>query len=107
MSKIIKFPTGGPVHPVPDAAIPAQSKSDPNPKGKAFLAGILRFVWVVTVLFWPVLKWIVSLDVLFQAVRMVYYWNTPGIYAGWTFLFHFGVLTALTYYVSIYQPKGI
>ena len=33
--------------------------------------------------------------------------STPGVYAGWTFLLHFAVLTALTYFVSIYKPKGI
>ena len=53
------------------------------------------------------LKWIVSIDVFFQFIRMVYHWNTPGVFAGWTFLAHFAVLVALTYFVSIYKPKGI
>jgi hypothetical protein len=78
-----------------------------NAKGKALLAGLVRLIWVVTVLVWPVLKWIVSIEVFFQFVRMIYHWDTPGVYAGWTFLVHFAVLTALTYFVSLYKPKGI
>lgn len=109
MSNIIKFPRSeqaGPVAPVP-AAVPVEATKVSNAKGKGFLAGVLRFVWVAVVLVWPVLKWLVSIEVFFQFVRMVYHWNTPGIYAGWTFLLHFAVLTALTYFVSIYKPKGI
>ena len=38
---------------------------------------------------------------------MLYHWNTPGVYAGWSFLAYFAVLTAITYFVSIYKPKGL
>lgn len=111
MSKIIKFPKGGPVHPGPPAAVPVQPQADPpkatNAKGGGFVAAVVRWVWIAVVLVWPVLKWVVSIEVFFQGVRMVYYWNTPGMYAGWTFLLHFAALTALTYFVSIYKPKGI
>ena len=69
--------------------------------------GLVKVVWVVAVLVWPVLKWVVTLDVLFQFVRMLYHWNTPGVFAGWTFMLHFTVLTALTYFVSMYKPKGL
>jgi hypothetical protein len=43
----------------------------------------------------------------FQFVRMLYHWNTPGVYAGWSFLAYFAALTAITYFVSIYKPKGL
>ena len=33
-------------------------------------------------------------------------WHTLGVYAGWTFLLHLGVLTGLTYFVGAYKPKG-
>lgn len=69
--------------------------------------GLVRTIWAVTVLVWPVLRWVLSFEVLFQMVRMFYYWNTPGVYAGWTFLLHFAVLTAITYFVSAYTPKGL
>ncbi len=65
----------------------------------------LTGLWTVTVLVWPLLKWIVALDCVYQLARAVYYWDTPGMYAGWKFLLHFGVLTALTYFVMCYQPQ--
>jgi len=74
---------------------------------KSVFNGVIHFVWVATVLTWPIFKWVLSLDILFQLLQMIYHWNTPGVYAGWNFLLHFSVLTAITYYVSIYKPKGI
>lgn len=65
------------------------------------------WVWMLTVLAWPVLKWVVSINVFFHFVKMFYYWDTPGIYAGWIFIFHFLALTALTYFVSNYKPKDL
>nr|BCU00955.1 KleE protein [uncultured bacterium] len=109
MTNIIKFPRGDAPKAMP-APVPvnsARSTNGFNARGKALLAGLVRFVWVATVLVWPVLKWIVSIEVFFQFVRMIYHWDTPGVYAGWTFLVHFSVLTALTYFVSLYKPKGI
>ena len=73
---------------------------------KAILRGVSRFVWLLTVLMWPIMKWVVTAEVTFQLFRMLYYWDTPEANAGWTFLLHFAVLTALTCYVSIYEPKG-
>lgn len=109
MSNIIKFPGGG--VPEPAAAPPDAGEAKPkgglNAKGKAILAGVWRAVWIVFVLIWPVLKWVVSIEVFFQLLRMMYHWNTPGVHAGWTFLLHFGVLTALTYLVAFYKPKGL
>jgi hypothetical protein len=101
MSKIIKFPTM--------AEPPKAAKPEPAPsaQGSGALAGIVKAVWVVTVLLWPFARWIIGIDVAFQAVRMFWYWHTPGVHAGWTFLLHFAVLTALTYFVSLYKPKGV
>jgi hypothetical protein len=61
--------------------------------------GFVKTIWVFTVLLWPVVSWIIALDCLFQLIRMLYYWNTPHIYAGWTFILHFSVLTALSFFV--------
>lgn len=111
MSNIIKFPRSEqfkPVSPVPVASV-NQDKLDKvsNQKGKTFVSGMLRFFWIAVVLVWPVLKWLVSIEVFFQFIRMLYHWNTSGVYAGWTFLLHFAMLTALTYFVSIYKPNGL
>ena len=85
----------------------AEFNSANEPTRPVVSGGLVKVVWVVAVLVWPVLKWVVTLDVLFQFVRMLYHWNTPGIFAGWTFMLHFAVLTALTYFVSMYKPKGL
>lgn len=70
-------------------------------------AAVVRGIWVFIVLVWPLLKWVISIDCVFQLARMMYHWNTPGVHAGFTFLVHFTVLTVLTYLVSIYKPKGM
>lgn len=102
MSNIIKFPKA-----IEQTAAPEPVRSAPaKAPGAGLLAGLDKFVWVVTVLLWPILKWVLSIATSFQFVRMLYHWNTPGVYAGWTFLAYFAVLTAITYYVSIYRPKG-
>lgn len=107
MSKIIKFPgvQDEPVTPTPPPEVP--TKPDRRFTAAAVLRAVVRFVWVITVLVWPIAKWIISIDVFFQFLRMFYHWDTPGVHAGWTFLAHFTVLTALTYFVSLYKPKGL
>ena len=107
MTNIIKFPgkAEAPAEVAPEPA--AQEKPASAAPRRGLFAPVVKAVWVVVVLVWPLLKWIVSIDVFFQFIRMVYHWNTPGVFAGWTFLAHFAVLVALTYFVSIYKPKGI
>ena len=95
MARILKFPSGQeapkakpvPAEPVPVVAQPPMAKK----------IGLV----------WPVLKWIVSIDVFIQMILMFARWDTPGSYAGWTFLAHFAVLTGLTYFVGVYRPKGL
>ena len=65
------------------------------------------WVWMLTVLAWPVLKWVISINVFFHFLKMIYFWDAHGVYAGWVFLFHFLVLTGLTYFVSNFRPKGL
>lgn len=109
MSNVIKFPKkdGQPVAPEPVKVASASARAVQKVEGHGLLAGLVKFVWMATVLVWPILRWVVSLEVLFQLLRMFYHWHTPGVHAGWTFLLHFAVLTALTYFVSVYKPKGV
>ena len=104
MTNIIKFPrqAEAAIEDKPKAAVPTPKAQQPGVG-----AAVVKGVWVFTVLVWPILKWIVSIDCFFQFVRMIYHWDMPGVYAGWTFMLHFAVLTTLTYFVSIYKPKGI
>ncbi len=104
MTNIIQFPRTNKTAILiePKVAAPV-SKPEKSGIGAALVKGI----WVFTVLVWPLLKWIISIDCFFQLVRMMYYWNTPGMHVGWTFIAHFAVLTALTYFVSVYKPRRI
>jgi hypothetical protein len=61
---------------------------------------------IVVALLWPWLKWVLAIDVTWQLARMVYHWQTPGVHAGWTFLGHFAVLIALTYFVAVRRSQG-
>ena len=106
MTNLIKFSkrARSPDQDRPKAAI---SIAIPSVKSPGLTAAVLKCVWVVTVLVWPILKWVISLDCVLQLVRMIYHWETPGVYAGWTFLLHFAALTALICFVSLYKPKGL
>jgi hypothetical protein len=105
MAKIINFPNSSRAE--LNQKSPPESELTRNKDlqhlGKS--GGVVKVLWVAAVLLWPWVKWFVVLDVLFQFGRMVYHWNTPSTFAGWTFLLHFGVLTAITYYVSMFKPK--
>lgn len=88
------------------AAAPA-APAAPASRLKKVLPAISRAAWTATVLMWPVLRWVVSIDVFIRLLVMLYQWDAPESYAGWTFLLHAAVLVALTCYVSIYKPPGI
>jgi len=90
------------------------AKSDATvrkPENSSAESGFVMWVWVCVVLIWRPLSWIISFDCMIQFIKMIYYWNTPNtthaVQASLIFLLHFAVLTALTYFVSVYKPKGI
>ena len=106
MATIIKFPQGDTFK-----GAPSRGTSKPGwgikANAAALIAGLWRLVWVLFVLIWPIVGWVFSVEVFFQLLRMFYYWNTPAIHAGWTFLLHFSALAVLTYMVAFYKPKGL
>lgn len=106
MSNIIKFPRQIAVstdHSPPPVKIHSTPKVASEKKAPMSAIAIAQFV---VALLWPLLKWVLAIDVTWQFVRMLYYWNSPGTYAGFVFLLHFSALTALTYFVGVYRPKG-
>jgi hypothetical protein len=103
MTNIIKFPKSKGIA-IPRAPTSAESVNSNGAKGKVLFAGLVKVIWFAVVLVWPILKWVLSIEVFFQMLRMFYHWNTPGIHAGWTFMLHFAVLSALTYFVAFYNP---
>jgi hypothetical protein len=104
---VIKFPG---VRPPPSAVQPApaaQTEAAPGGLDNKVLIGAISIVWAVTVLTWPLLKWVVAMDVTFQFFRMLYYWNTPGTYAGFKFLLHFFAFSGLMYFVATFKPRWL
>jgi hypothetical protein len=106
MTNIIQFPRSD--SRADDLApLKLQARPIDGAGGGGVLGKLVRVVWVATVLVWPVIKRVLSFDVLFQLFRMLYHWSTPGAYAPWTFFLHFSVLVVLTCFVSLYKPRGI
>ena len=74
--------------------------------------GIKRGFWVrldmlvltLVAMVWPVLNGIVSLDIFFQFLRMLWHWNMAGQHAGWIFMGHLAGATVLFYYVMVHGP---
>ncbi|MGK5079104.1 KleE stable inheritance protein [Janthinobacterium sp. HLX7-2] len=102
MADIIQFPVaaGGKdkAQPLPE---PERQSVPPIPeKGPS----IRQIVWVLTVLCWPLLRFVMVCDVLFQLLRALVLWDTPGTHAGWTFTLHYAVFCYLTWFVAYGNP---
>jgi hypothetical protein len=108
MSNIIKFLVKA--QPSAQAApqlVVAQHKPMRDPPRLALFEHLMRVIWLVVVLTWPLVSWVGSIYVFFQFLRMLYHWDTPGSDAGWSFLAHFAVLVVLLRFITMYKPKGI
>jgi len=105
MSNIIKFPKK-----FKQPSAPVSVKRPAVVKKASYmgwlLTGMVKVIWMIAVLVWPVLRWVLSIVTFLHLLRVFYHWDTPGAYAGWTFLAHFVALTALTLFVAFYRPKG-
>lgn len=119
MSNVFKFPgstnqavdrsEGKTVEsPPPSAVVTPEKRAKTTRVGVTpVVMAILKALWVTLALFWKPVKWLLSFDVAFQFFRMLWHWETPGVHAGLTFLLHFAVLAALTYFVTCFRPKGV
>ena len=77
-----------------------RSASQPLENGHS----VRQILWVLTVLCWPLLRFIMVCDVLFQLLRALVLWDTPGAHAGWTLLLHYGIFCYLTWFVAYGKP---
>ena len=73
----------------------------------------LALIWSLLLLCFFVVKWAVLIaigaDLLYEFFRMLYYWHTPGMHPGWTFLLHYGLITAVGtafYMLALLIPTG-
>lgn len=101
MAKIYIFPNGNGTN-----QGPVTQKSPPLKTNwfKPIYRSIIVAIQIILAIFWIPIKWVLSIDCFFQLLRMLYYWNTPGIHAGWTFLMHFALLTALMIFITSSKP---
>lgn len=108
-NNVYKFPgrAGAPeaLNAAPEPA-PKKAPRSPDLAKKSFSGGV-KVLWFVLALVWPVLRWLLALDVVFQGMLMLWHWDTPGSHAGWTFFLHFAALVALTFFVSVFKPKSV
>ncbi len=114
MSNIIKFPVKAKLSTqVPlllagqPPVIPQQRPMIDKASRLTLFEHVMRVIWLLVVLTWPLVSWLGSIYVFFQFLRMLYHWSTPGSYADWSFLTHFAVLVALLCFITMYKPKGI
>jgi len=84
MGKIINFPKHSKV-----AQAVESSLKLPKAKKRNIGSTLIKIVWVLTVLLFPLLELILLLDCVFQFFRMLYYWNTKEVHAGLIFVLHF------------------
>lgn len=66
---------------------------------------IVQLVWVLTVMIWPLLRWVLALDVTLQLFRVFILSMHKGWYVDWILIEHFMFFVALTYFVSVYKPR--
>ncbi|MCK9709846.1 KleE stable inheritance protein [Pseudomonas syringae] len=74
---------------------------------KKTMDNALTALWFVVVLCWPVLRWVLGLDVALRFALMCWHWDDSSSHAGWTFVLHFAVLVALTAFVSAFKPQSV
>lgn len=72
---------------------------------KSVVNTVANVLYVLIGLFWPIVKWGMAFNCVYQFARALYYWNTPEMYAGWTALLHFAAFVGLFYFMASYKPK--
>lgn len=92
---------------LPSTAEPVRADFDFDINGPHAHAALQKFLWTIVVLCWPLLSKTLIADVLFQLLRAMLYWSKPDVHAGWTFIFHLGMLSGLTYFVAFGDPARV
>ena len=72
---------------------------------KRIMPWAIGLLWLFLGMFWPLLNWIVAMDVVFQFLRALYYSNTPAIHATLQAAIHGALYILLSLFVYLYRPK--
>ena len=73
---------------------------------KRIVPWIIGLVWLSLALVWPLLNWLVAMDVVFQFLRALYYSSTPAIHATLQASLHGVLYILLSLFVYLYRPKA-
>jgi hypothetical protein len=102
MTNVIPFPIRHRIDRIADPpAIPTPKIDEASAMDK-----IIAVVWGITAFCWTFMRFIIPVVVFWQFVRMLWFWDAPGVHAGWNFLAYFAGYTALYYFVAFYRPKA-
>ena len=63
----------------------------------------LHLAWVLTIAVWPILRWVLALDVTAQLFRMLVIFADKGVHLDWTFISHSLAAVALFCFVACYR----
>lgn len=69
---------------------------------------VIGWIWLCTVLICKPLRWLLGVFCFIQFLKIWYYWGDgiiSRIESVGAFLLIFGILAALTYFVSIFKPS--
>lgn len=110
MARIIQFPAARRAPRPVEVVELAPDPRDIGPwriLGRKWLFQLVYGVFLVLVIVtWPLLRWVVMIDLALQLMRMVLLWNEPGAYAGLTCLLHYVVVGATAYLALVVPQKA-
>lgn len=82
-------------------------KHNGKPSARSFFTRatsmLVRIIWALTVLVWPIFRWVLVLDLTAQLFRMLITFADKGAYFDWTFTAHFLVVVAFFCFVTCYR----
>lgn len=69
----------------------------------SLLRGLTSGIRVISLLIWPVIKWLIILDLLFAFLKMVFH-TRPA--SGWYFMAHVIIACGICWFIWLYKPKA-
>ncbi len=94
-----------PHHKPPPVLQPEVVSTRPHWVGRTW-SFVVKLVWYATVLLWWPIRMLLIGNILFHVGLCVYYWGDPDRHPALLLLAHFSFAVAVTYFVSVYRPKG-
>ncbi|SEO18959.1 hypothetical protein SAMN05216404_11352 [Nitrosospira multiformis] len=68
--------------------------------GSKVVSRFVSILWFLVAFFWPVLRWLLAIDVTFQFFRMLIGFSRSGLYFDWSFFLHFLLYTCMICFVT-------